>query len=67
MALNLAPSKLKLISNMIHSGELSITEMAQAAGCSLVMLEALCNYLIEKPALYLGEMWFFCGTNSLFE
>lgn len=72
---------------MIHSGELSITEIAQAAGCNkstilrissnirmfgsvkaplirggrpcsntLVMLEALCDDLIKKPALYLGEM-----------
>ena len=72
---------------MIHSGELSITEMANAAGCNKstisrissnirtfgsvkappikgggprsitpVMLEALCDHLVEKPALYLGEM-----------
>lgn len=84
---NLAPSKHKLIYDIIHSGELSITEIAQAASCNkstisrissnirmfgsvkapqikggpprsitLVMLEALCDYLIEKPTLYLDEM-----------
>jgi DNA-binding Xre family transcriptional regulator len=67
---------------MIHSGELSINEMSQAAGCNQstisrissnirmfgsvkappikggrprnitpVMLEALCDHLVEKPAL----------------
>jgi predicted transcriptional regulator len=87
MAPNLAPSKHELIYDMIHSGELSMNEMAQAAGCNKstisrissnirmfgsvkappikggrprnitpVMLEALCDHLIEKPALYLDEM-----------
>jgi hypothetical protein len=32
-----------------------------------VMLETLCDHLIEKPALNLNEMAVFCGTNSLFE
>lgn len=90
MAPNLAPSKHKLIYDMIHSGELSITEMALAAGCNKStisrissnirmfgsvrappinggrprsitpdMLEALCDYLIEKPTLYLDEMAIF--------
>ena len=64
---------------MIHSGELSIIEMAQAAGCNKstirmfgsvkaqpikggrtcnitqVMVEVLCDHLIDKPALYLDE------------
>jgi transposase len=87
MALTLAPSKHELIYDMIHSGELSINEMARAAGCNKstisrissnirmfgsvkaplnkggrprnitpVMLEALCDHLFEKPALYLDEM-----------
>ncbi|KAJ6150244.1 hypothetical protein N7471_001443 [Penicillium samsonianum] len=87
MAPNLAPSKHELIYDMIHGGELSINETAQAAGynkstisrissnirmfssvkalpikggrprnISLVMLEALCDHLVEKPALYLDEM-----------
>jgi transposase len=34
MAPNLAPSKHELIYDMIQSGELSITKMAQAAGCN---------------------------------
>lgn len=34
MAPNLAPSKHELIYDMIHSGELSVSQMAQAAGCS---------------------------------
>ncbi|KAJ5434405.1 hypothetical protein N7491_005000 [Penicillium cf. griseofulvum] len=87
MAPNLAPSEHELIYDMIHSGELSITKIAQAAGCNKstisrissntkmfgsvkappnkggrprsitpVILEALCDHLIEKPALYLDEM-----------
>jgi hypothetical protein len=32
---------------------------------TLVMLEALCEHLLEKPTLYLDEMVVFCGTNSL--
>ena len=90
MAPNLAPSKHKLIYDMIHSGELSISQKAQAAGCNRstilrissnirmfgsvkappkrggrprsvtpVMLEALCNHLVEKPTLYLDEMTIF--------
>ncbi|KAJ5111749.1 hypothetical protein NUU61_001379 [Penicillium alfredii] len=34
MAPNPAPSKHELIYDMIHSGELSVSQMAQAAGCS---------------------------------
>lgn len=34
MARNLAPSKHELIYDMIHSGELSISQMVQAAGCN---------------------------------
>lgn len=34
MALNLAPSMHELIYDMIHSGELFIIEIAQAAGCN---------------------------------
>jgi len=72
MALNLAPSMHELIYDMIHSGELFIIEIAQAAGCNKstirifgsvkaqpikggrtrnitpVMVEALCDHLIEK-------------------
>ena len=90
MAPNLAPSKHELIYGMIYSGELSISQMAQAAGCNRstilrissniqmfgsvkslpnrnrqpcsitpVMLEALCDYLLEKPTLYLDEMAIF--------
>lgn len=90
MAPNLAPSKLELISDMIHSRELSVSQMARAAGCNRrtilrissnikifgsakappnkggrprsvtpVMLEALCEHLIEKPNLYLHEMAIF--------
>ena len=90
MAPNLAPSKRELIYDMIHSGEISVTEMAQAAGChgstilrissnirmfgtvkappnkggrprsiTPVMLEALCDHLLEKPTLYLDEMAIF--------
>jgi hypothetical protein len=78
------------IHDLIHSGELSIVEMAQASDCNnstisrisfnikilgtfkapltkrsqlhsvtLVIPEALCNYLKEKPALYLDEMTIF--------
>jgi len=98
IAPNLAPSKHELIYDMIHSGELSITEMAQAAGCNNstfsrissnirmfgsvkaplirggrphsitpVMLEALCDHLIWKPAYIWKRWWFFWGTNSLFK
>lgn len=90
MAPNLAPSKGKPIYDMIHRGDLSISQMAQAAGCNRstilrisskirmfgsvkspsnkggrprsitpVMLEALCEYLLEKPTLYLDEMAIF--------
>lgn len=34
MAPNLAPSKRELIYDIIHNGELSISQMAQAAGCN---------------------------------
>jgi transposase len=34
MAPNLAASKHELIYDMIHSGELSVSEMAEAAGCN---------------------------------
>ncbi|KAJ6028705.1 hypothetical protein N7540_004281 [Penicillium herquei] len=40
MASNLAPSKLELIYDMIHSGELSITDMAKAAGCNKSTISA---------------------------
>lgn len=90
MAPNLAPSKHELIQDMLRSGELSISQMAKAAGCnkrtilrissnirtfgrakappnkggrprsiSPVMLETLCDHLLEKPNLYLGEMVLF--------
>lgn len=90
MTPNLAPSKHELIYDITYSGELSITEMAQAAGynkstisrissnirifssvkappiidgrpcnITLVILEALCDYLVEKPALYLDEIAIF--------
>ncbi|OQE62925.1 hypothetical protein PENNAL_c0256G04169 [Penicillium nalgiovense] len=90
MAPNLAPSKHELIHDMLRSGELSMSQMAKAAGCnkrtilrissnirtfgsvkappnkggrprsiSPVMLEALCDHLIEKPSLYLDEMALF--------
>lgn len=90
MAPNLAPSKHELIHDMLRSGELSISQMAKAAGCnkrtilrissniwtfgvvkalpnkggrprsiSLVMLEGLCDHLLEKPNLYLDEMVLF--------
>lgn len=90
MAPNLAPSKHELIYDMIHSGELSISQMAQAAGCNRstilrissnirifgsvkappnkggqprsitpIMLEALCDHLLEKPNIYLDEMAIF--------
>jgi hypothetical protein len=84
MAPNLAASKHELIYDMIHSGDLSVTEIAPADGCNqstisrissnirmsggvkaplikggrplsinLVMPEALCDHLIEKPVLYI--------------
>jgi hypothetical protein len=87
MAPNLAASKPELIYDMIHSGELSVSELAEAAGCNKstirrissnirifgrfkappnkggrprnitpVMLDALCEHLLEKPTLYLDEM-----------
>ena len=90
MAPKLAPSKDELIYDMIHNGELSLSEMVQVAGCNrstirrifastrifgsvkaspnkggrpwsltLVMLEALCDRLLEKPTLYLDEMAIF--------
>lgn len=31
------------------------------------MLEALCDYLLERPTLYLNEMAIFCRTDSLFK
>jgi hypothetical protein len=74
-----SPSKHELIHGMIHSGELSVVQMAQAAGCNKrtnliissyirtfgsfkallnkevrprsinqVILEALCDHLLEK-------------------
>jgi hypothetical protein len=90
MALNLAPSKHKFIYDMIRSGELSILELAEAAGYNKstilrissnirmfssikalankcgrlrsitpIILEALYNYLFEKPGLYLNEIAIF--------
>lgn len=90
MAPNLAASKHELIYDMIDSGELSISQMAEAAGCNRstilrispnirmfgtvkaprnkdgrpgsitpVMLEALCDQLLEKPNMYLDEMAIF--------
>lgn len=90
MAPNLAPLKHELIYDMIHSGELSTSQMALAAGCNRstilrissnirmfgsvkappnkggrpqsvtpIMLEALCDHLLEKPNLYLDEMAIF--------
>lgn len=90
MAPNLAPSTLELINDMISSGELTASQMAEAAGCSKraiirirsnlrlfgsikappakcgrpksitpIMLEALCDHLLEKPYLYLDEMELF--------
>lgn len=90
MAPNLAKSTLQLIQDMICSGELTTSEMAEAAGCSKraiirirsnlrlfgsvkvplvkagrprnitpLMLEALCDHLLEKPDLYLHEMELF--------
>lgn len=90
MAPNLARSTLDLIHDMLISGELTTSQMAEAAGCSKraiirlranlqlfgslkapqikggrprkitpVMLEALCDYLLEKPHLYLDEMELF--------
>jgi hypothetical protein len=75
---------------MVYSGELSVLEMAEAAGChrstilrissnirmfgnvkalhnkdgrrrriTPVMLEALCDHLLEKPTLCLDEMAIF--------
>lgn len=80
----------------LHSGELSLTEIAQAAGykkstlsrissnirmygsvkappikggrprkITPVMLEALCDYMIEKPALYLEEMVIFLSAKFI--
>lgn len=90
MAPNLARSTLDLIHDMLISGELTTSQMAETAGCSKraiirlranlqlfgslkapqikggrprkitpVMLEALCDYLLEKPDLYLHEMELF--------
>lgn len=90
MAPNLAKTTLRLIQDMISSGELTTSQIAQAAGCSKrtmirirsnlqlfgsikapaikagrprsitqVMLEALCDHLLEKPGLYLHEMEIF--------
>lgn len=90
MAPNLAKSTLVLIHDMINSGELTASQMAEAAGCSKrsitrirsnlrlfgsikappakvgrpqsitpIMLEALCDRLLEKPDLYLSEMVLF--------
>jgi transposase len=90
MAPNLARSTLEFIHDMISSGELTNSQMAQAAGCSKrailrirsnlrlfgtikappikagrprsitpVMLEALCDHLLEKPDSYLSEMELF--------
>ncbi|OGE55430.1 hypothetical protein PENARI_c004G00238 [Penicillium arizonense] len=90
MAPNLAKSTLELIHDMISSGELTTSQMAQAAGCSKrailrirsnlrlfrtikappikagrprsstpVILEALCDHLLEKPDSYLSEMELF--------
>ena len=90
MAPNLAQSTLELVHDMISSGDLTTSQMAEAAGCSkhtiirihsnlrlfgsikappikggrprnitLIMLEALCDHLFEKPDLYLYEMELF--------
>jgi hypothetical protein len=95
MAPNLARSTLDLIHDMLVSGELTTSQMAEAAGCSKraiirlrsnlqlfgsikaprikggrprkvtpVMLEALCDHLVEKPDLYLDEMKLFGWMNS---
>lgn len=87
MAPNLAASTLQLIHDMTLSNDLTVSKMAEAAGCSErtirrirsnlrlfgevkappnkggrprslppVMVKALCDYLIEKPLLYLDEL-----------
>ncbi|KAJ5901578.1 hypothetical protein N7495_002106 [Penicillium taxi] len=70
MAPNLAAAKHEFINDMTHR-ELSVWQMSQAAGCTppnrggrprgitSVMLEALYDYLLEKPNLYLDEMAIF--------
>jgi hypothetical protein len=90
MAPNLAASTLTFIHDMIVSNELTVPQMAEAAGCNecmirrlcsnlrlfgtlkappnkrgrprnlmLVMMQALCDHLLEKPYLYLDEMVLF--------
>lgn len=87
MAPRLALSKIEFISDMLKSNELTISQIANAAGCSKrsvysirsnlelfgsakapriragrpriltpLMLEALCDHLLIKPTLYLGEL-----------
>ncbi|KAF4262843.1 hypothetical protein CNMCM8812_004371 [Aspergillus fumigatus] len=90
MAPNLAASTLAFIHDMIVSNELTVPQMAEAAGCNErtirrlrsnmrlfgsvkappnrrgrprnltpVMIQALCDHLLEKPYLYLDEMVLF--------
>jgi transposase len=90
MAPNLAASTLTLIHDMIVSNELTVPQMAEAAGCNErtirrlrsnmrlfgslkappnrrgrprnltpVMIQALCDHILEKPYLYLDEMVIF--------
>lgn len=64
MAPRLSPSKLALICDMIESKSFRTSEMAEQAQTrvgrkrtvTLLMIEALCNHLYEKPGLYLEEM-----------
>ena len=87
MAPRLALSKIEFISDMLKSNELTISQIANAAGCSKrsvysirsnlelfgsakapriragrpriltpLMLETLCDHLLIKPTLYLGEL-----------
>lgn len=87
MAPNLAASTLQLIHDMILSNDLTVSKIAEAAGCSKrtirrirsnlhlygnvkapqnpggwprslppVMVKAMCDYLVEKPHLYLDEV-----------
>ena len=91
LAPNLAKSTLEFIHDMIRSSELTVSQIAEAAGCSKraitrirsnmrifgsvkapsvkagrprsitpIMLEALCDRLLEKPGLYLHDMEISC-------
>lgn len=90
MAPNLAPSTLEFIHGMIISNDLTVSKMAEAAGCNErtirrlrsnmrlfggvkappnkggrprsvtpVMIQVLCDHLLERPHLYLDEMVIF--------